>query len=414
VDGNILANHLGREWKSRRHLPRIRHRQGAARWVGYDNFMANARLGTLPADMHKFSSCSYMRLLVKKGYPFHITPLLRVKQLEARPLHVIAFEGNTADAFNTLNTTLSFECVGRDDAVIADFPDAVAEDMRDVTYSKVTLAHQHKQGGRIGNPPCSMIGHGCTHDYNVKTIQMYQLDGDMYIGYDVSAASFNSFRKNHSMLEWPELIDQWREAWRYRGVTGYYVPILKDVACETCLAEPQDKMGRAIWGENEGHILCASCWAAWCRHFRPKLRDDMTQSELDDLWIDFNAWITERNAPEAEDPECICSTAEHPTLATENVPSNFKWKKDHYKLCLPCQQTWNTYITPSAQPHAIRWQNKPWSDEYPKLCDDCARAWDIIMKARGQASRDVESSRKFIKKHPMKNVEEYFDSTTET
>lgn len=36
-----------------------------ARWIGYDNVIANARLGTLPADMHKFSSCSYMRLLVK-------------------------------------------------------------------------------------------------------------------------------------------------------------------------------------------------------------------------------------------------------------------------------------------------------------------------------------------------------------
>jgi hypothetical protein len=124
-----------------------------ARWIGYDNVIANARHGTLPADMHKFSSCSYMRLLVKEGYTFHIMPLLRVKQSEARPLHVIAFEGNTADVFNTLNTSLPFECVGRNDAVIADFPDAVPEDMRDVSYPKVTLAHQHKQGGRIGNPP---------------------------------------------------------------------------------------------------------------------------------------------------------------------------------------------------------------------------------------------------------------------
>ena len=57
-------------------------------------------------------------------------------------------------------------------------------------------------------------------------------------------------------------------------------------------------------------------------------------------------------------PECICSTAEHPTLATENVSSNFRWKKDHYKLCLLCHQTWATYITPSVQPHVIRWQNR--------------------------------------------------------
>ena len=54
-----------------------------------------------------------------------------------------------------------------------------------------------------------------------------------------------------------------------------------------------------------------------------------------------------------------------------------------------------------------------WSDEYPKLCDDCARAWDIIIKARGHASRDVESSRKFIKKHPMRNVEEFIEFTME-
>jgi len=102
-----------------------------------------------------------------------------------------------------------------------------------------------------------MIEHGCTHDHNVKTIQMYQLDGDMYFGCDVSAASFNSFRKNHSMLEWPELVDQWREAWRYRGVTGYYAPIPKDVPCETCLAELEDKMGRAIIGRKRGpHPVC--------------------------------------------------------------------------------------------------------------------------------------------------------------
>jgi hypothetical protein len=185
----------------------------SARWIGYDNVIANARHGTLPADMHKFSSCSYMRLLVKEGYTFHIRPLLRVKQSEARPLlrvkqsearplHVIAFEGNTADVFNNLNTSLPSECVGRNDAVIADFPDAVPEDMRDVSYSKVTLAHQHKQGGRIGNPPCCMIDHGCTHDPGVRTIQMYQLDGDMFFGCEMSAASFNSFRKSHSMLEW--------------------------------------------------------------------------------------------------------------------------------------------------------------------------------------------------------------------
>lgn len=55
--------------------------------------------------------------------------------------------------------------------------------------------------------------------------------------------------------------------------------------------------------------------------------------------------------------------------------------------------------------------NFPWSDDYPKLCDDCARAWDIIMKARRHASNDVESSRKFIKKHPMKDVEEFIDFT---
>jgi len=159
-------------------------------------------------------------------------------------------------------------------------------------------------------------------------------------------------------------------------------------------------------------------------------------------------------------PECICSTAEHPTLATENVFSNFEWKKDHYKLCLRCHQTWATYSTPSVQPHVIRWQKRhpmeileqfrqycleyaarrlfrqteimcvcstpaseiidtrtrssfSWSDEYPKLCDDCARAWDIIIKARGHASRDVESSRKFIKKHPMRNVEEFIEFTME-
>lgn len=35
------------------------------------------------------------------------------------------------------------------------------------------------------------------------------------------------------------------------------------------------------------------------------------------------------------------------------------------------------------------------------------------MKARGHASREVESSRKFIKKHPMKNVEEFIEFTME-
>lgn len=242
----------------------------------------------------------------------------------------------------------------RDAAVIADFSDAVPDDMEDVSYPKVTLAHQHKQGGRIGDPSCSMIGHGCTHDPDVKTTQMYQLDGDMYFGCDFSAASFLSFRNNHSMLEWAQIIDQWREAWRYRDATGLYEPIPKNVPCETCLAEPQDKMGRAILGGNEGHVLHLSCLSVWNSHFRPQLRDDMSQPELDDLWVVFYAWITGRSAPKAADLECICSTAEHSAIATESVPPNFEWKEDHYKLCLPRQQTWNSYIIPSAQPHLIR------------------------------------------------------------
>ena len=56
MDGNILANHLG--------VVATYSGSGTAklgigaRWITYDNVIAIARLGTLPAVMHKLSSCS--------------------------------------------------------------------------------------------------------------------------------------------------------------------------------------------------------------------------------------------------------------------------------------------------------------------------------------------------------------------
>ena len=48
-------------------------------------------------------------------------------------------------------------------------------------------------------------------------------------------------------------------------------------------------------------------------------------------------------------------------------------------------------------------------NEYPNLCDDCAHAWDIILKAREHTDRDVESSRKFVRKYLMKDIKEFIE-----
>lgn len=62
----------------------------------------------------------------------------------------------------------------------------------------------------------------------------------------------------------------------------------------------------------------------------------MSQSEVDDLRIDFTAYITERGAPKAEDPGCICSTAKHPAIATENVPTISLAGVEHTHMISDC------------------------------------------------------------------------------
>jgi hypothetical protein len=57
-----------------------------SRWSGYDNVIANARLGTPPSEA--FASSNYMQLLLKAGYTFHIRPVLRIEHSGARLLQM--------------------------------------------------------------------------------------------------------------------------------------------------------------------------------------------------------------------------------------------------------------------------------------------------------------------------------------
>jgi hypothetical protein len=77
--GTNLFMVLDKNGKCSRRLSRIQHRQAemGSRWFGYDNFIANARPGTPPSEA--FVSSSYMQLLLKPGYTFHIRPVLKIE-----------------------------------------------------------------------------------------------------------------------------------------------------------------------------------------------------------------------------------------------------------------------------------------------------------------------------------------------
>ena len=129
------------------------------RWTkGYGKVIDNARRGVQPAQ--PFSASSYMQLLLKPGYTIHIRLVLLAKKA-----HIVGFEAHLADIVNGLNLELPpSSSPGRNEAVLAAFPDAVPLDMRDLPWKPLNLAHQLKQGTVCGNLPCSMIGLGCSHD----------------------------------------------------------------------------------------------------------------------------------------------------------------------------------------------------------------------------------------------------------
>lgn len=428
------------------------------RWTeGYDNVIDNARQGVQPTQ--SFSPSSYMQLLTKPGYTIHIRPVLLVEHARARKSHVIGFEGHLTDFVNGLNVELpAHDRNNRNEAVIASFPATVPPDMRDVPYRPLNLAHQHKQGiGSQKNLPCSMIGHGCSHDTDTRTWQMFQLDGELVFGCEVAYSSWTHARKHNCDMEFRELVNQWREAWRVRGLTGRYAPIPKDVCCASCSAGQEDTtMGRIRLNELPAPVLCRICRRLWIEHWKGELQENMDDAELEGLFNAFKDWIKsrveERNTPE---PECFCSTPEHQNFATKNAPGNFKWKDKHPKLCAQCHKVWEHWKEESSVPTIIKWQQDhpmdtyeqykeyclnaaakrrlrateihcvcstpayevfgttktpnsfEWNEQYPKFCADCSRAWRSVMSQRYHAGKGVASGLKFIKAHPMKSAEEF-------
>jgi len=128
--------------------------------------------------------------------------------------------------------------------VIASFPAAVPPDMRNVAYKPFNLAHQLKQGTKYANPPCSMIGHGRDHEADTGRWQFFQLESELFFGCEVAYSSWSHARKYNSEMELSEVVEQWRETWRIRGLAGRKVLIPEDVICAYCSAEREDMSSR--------------------------------------------------------------------------------------------------------------------------------------------------------------------------
>jgi len=74
-----------------------------------------------------------MQLLLKLGWTIHIRPVLLVEHSRAKKAHVVGFEAHLTDIVNGLKLELPPSgSPGRNEAVLAAFPDAVPPDMRDV------------------------------------------------------------------------------------------------------------------------------------------------------------------------------------------------------------------------------------------------------------------------------------------